>query len=157
MARVSFSIQHLVFCTSVEYPDVRRPYRDNILNGVDFYVPVPPGTEFPFEPSEFWLYVRLYSLADSPGDTRALVVTCSWLDAPDGNPVEVWRRDIGPVRFHHPRAVVDRAWAFRNYGDEARYAFPFPGRYGFRLWHRTRKWPFERTLRQEYVRVEVKS
>jgi hypothetical protein len=114
MARPSFSVQHLIFCTSVSYPDVRRPQRNSTLDGVDFVLEVPPNTEFPFEPLEFWLYARIYSTSDDVGETPPLFVTCVWLDAPDGQEVEVWTHSLGRIAFRQPRVVLERGWPFRN-------------------------------------------
>jgi hypothetical protein len=58
MARPSFKVHYLIFCTSVEYPNVQRPQRSSTLNGIDFVLEVPHGTEFPFVPDEFWLFAR---------------------------------------------------------------------------------------------------
>jgi hypothetical protein len=156
VARPSFVVQHLIFCTGVSYPDVRRPQRNSTLDGVDFVYEVPPNSEFPIEPAEFWLYARLYSTSDDVGDTPPLSVACVWLDAPDLQEVEVWTHALAPVTFHRPRAVIDRAWVFRNYEGGPSYRFPFAGRYVFRLKHPIRKYPGYRVRAEEYVSVEVK-
>jgi hypothetical protein len=61
-----FVLQYLIFCESVEYLDPARPHRDSVLNRVDYVLSAPPGTEFPFEPVEFWLFARFYWLRDRP-------------------------------------------------------------------------------------------
>ena len=156
MARPSFVVQHLIFCTSVEYPDALRPQRQSTLNGVDFVFEVPPNAEPPVEPEEFWLYARFYSTSDLTGATQRLAVTCLWLDGPTGRPARIWSRDLGRVAFRRPRAVFDRAWAFRNVGNERTYRFPGFGRYEFRLWYRAPKTRARRVKAQEYISVEVK-
>ncbi|WP_439621052.1 hypothetical protein [Gemmata sp.] len=149
-----FAVQYLVFCTSVEHPDVRRPQRNSTLSGVDYVFEVPPGTEFPFEPDEFWLYARIYWLRDRPGSTPPLTISCVWLDAPGGKEVEIWQRPVGVVQFTRPGDVRSRAWVFRNTPGDAQYPFPGLGRYVFRLWHPTR-WSGERTRSREYIRIGV--
>lgn len=134
---------------------MRRPLRDSTLNGVDYVFGVPPGTEFPFEPDEFWLYARFYSQSDVTGDSRPLSVTCAWLDDPNGQQVDVWTHQIGRVAFRRPRTVFDRAWAFRNTEGSRKFRFPGLGRYEFRLWHPSRKWPHERVKAHEYIKLEV--
>jgi hypothetical protein len=156
MARPSFVVQHLIFCTSVEYPDVLRPLRQSTLNGVDFVFEVPPGTEPPVEPDEFWLYARFYSTSDRIGDTRPLTLTCLWLDGPTGRPARVWSRRIGRINFRRPRAVFDRAWTFRNIAGGGTYRFPGFGRYELRLWYRDPKTRGRRVKAQEFISVEVK-
>lgn len=155
MARPSFTVQYLIFCTSVEYPDARRPFRDSTLNGVDFVFGVPPNTEFPVEPEEFWLFARLYSTSDQTGDTRQLSIRCLWLDDLSGQGVEVWRRKLPAVTFRQPRAILDRAWAFRNVEGGIPFRFPGPGRYLFQLRYRIREWPRFRVVAQEYISIEV--
>jgi hypothetical protein len=140
----------------VEYPDVLRPQRQSTLNGVDFVYEVPPNAELPVAPDEFWLYARFYSTSDLTGATRPLTITCLWLDSPTGKPVRVWSRDLGRVVFRRPRAVFDRAWAFRNTEGEETYRFPGFGRYEFRLWYRAPKTHARRVKAREYVSVEVK-
>jgi hypothetical protein len=154
MAR-PFVVHYLIFCETVEYLDPNRPHRDSILNRVDYVLPAPPGPEFPFEPTEFWLFVRFYWMRDRPGSTPPSTVSCMWLDSPGGDEVEVWQRDIGRVRFHQPNQVSDRAWVFRNYPNDAPYPFPGVGRYEFRLWHAIQKWGQRRVKRREFIRVEV--
>lgn len=154
MAR-SFVVQYLIFCESVEYLDPLRPHRDSVLNRVDYVLGAPPGTEFPFEPPEFWLFARFYWMRDRPGSTPPLTVSCVWLDRPRGGEVEVWRRSLGRVIFHHPHQVADRAWPFRNFLDHPVYRFPGVGRYEFRLWSRERRLGRRRVQRREYIRVEV--
>jgi hypothetical protein len=139
MGRPSFHVQYLVYCTSIDYLDRNRPHRNSILSGVDFSFQAAPNTEFPFEPEEFWLFARFYSLRDGAGSTPSLTVTCVWLDSPGGQEVEVWHRVLGPVRFLQPFEVLDRSWTFRNFADDVRYPFLGVGRYEFRLWHSTRK------------------
>jgi hypothetical protein len=154
MAR-SFAVHYLIFCESVEYLDPSRPHRDSILNRVDYVLQTPPGTEFPFEPPEFWLFARFYWLRDRPGRTPPLTVSCVWLDPPSGDEVEVWQRPIGPVRVARPNAVIDRAWVFRNFSDDAPYPFPGAGQYEFRLWYQRQPWSVVRVKAREYIRVEV--
>ncbi len=153
MAR-AFVAQYLIFCETVEYLDPNRPHRDSTLNRVDYVLTAPPNTEFPFEPSEFWLFARFYWLRDRAGSTPPLTVSCVWLDSPSGNDPEVWRRRLGPVRFHQANQVSDRAWAFRNAPDFAPYRFPGIGRYEFRLWHPGRG-SGRRVRASEFIRVEV--
>lgn len=155
MARLSFVVQHLVFCTSVEYPNVSRPQRDSSLHGVDYVFGVPPSTEFPFEPEEFWLHARFFSLRDQPFDTRGLFVTCVWRNHPSGQETDIWTHALGPISFRRPQAVLDRGWAFRNTESDRKFRFPGAGAYEFRLWHRTRKWPHERVKAHEYIKLEV--
>jgi hypothetical protein len=157
MARPSFVVRYLIFCESVEYPDALRPVRRSTLNGVDYVFEVPPGTEPPIEPTEFWLYARLYSTSDLAGATRPLTLTCLWLDGPTDKPVRVWSWKAGPITFRRPRGVVQRAWAFRNTGTEATFRFPGFGRYEFRLWYRDPRTRARRVKAQEFVTVEVKS
>jgi hypothetical protein len=154
MAR-PFALHYLVFCESVDYLDPARPHRDSVLNRVDYVLSAPAGTEFPFEPPEFWLFARFYWLRDRPGRTPPLTINCVWLDSPGGEEVEVWQRPIGRVRFSRPSAVVDRAWAFRNFPGDAPYPFPGLGRYEFRLWYQLRAWTEERVIAREYIRVEA--
>lgn len=154
MAR-RFVVQHLVFCTSVEYPDVRRPQRNSTLGGVDYVFAFPPATEFPFEPDEFWLFARFFALADRPFDTRPLFVTCVWRNHPSGQETDIWTHALGRVTFRSPGAVLDRGWAFRNTEGERKFRFPGPGHYEFRLWHPVRKWPHERVKAREYIKLEV--
>lgn len=154
MAR-SFYVHHLICCESVEYLDPTRPYRDSILNRVDYSLRAPPNTEFPFEPAEFWLFARFYWLRDLPGRTPPLMVRCMWRDHPSGAEVEVWRRNIGRVGFRGSDDVIDRSWAFRNFEDTAPYRFPGIGRYEFRLCCLIRKWPWQRVVGSEHIRVEV--
>jgi len=153
MAR-PFAVHYLIFCESVEYIDPTRPHRDSILNRVDYELRAPPGTEFPFEPPEFWLFARFYWLRDRPGRTPSLTVSCVWRDHPSGNEVEIWQRDIGRVRFLRTNEVIDRAWAFRNYPDHAQYPFPGLGRYEFQLWYSGR-WSGVRVKAREHIRVGV--
>jgi hypothetical protein len=155
MARPAFAVHYLIFCESVEYIDPSRPYRDSILNRVDYVLSVPPGTEFPFETTEFWLFARFYWLRDRPGSTPPLTVSCVWLDSPSGEEVEVWQRDIGRVRILRPNDVIDRGWAFRNYPDSAPFSFPGVGRYEFRLWYPIQPWPGHRIVGREHIRVEI--
>lgn len=155
MARPAFAVQHLIFCTSVGYADVRRPHRNSTLDGVDFVFAHPPNAELPIEPDEFWLYARLYSRSDQPGVTPPLSVTCLWLDAPDGAEVEVWTHALGAVPLRKPRGVIDRGWAFRNTEDAKPFRFPRLGRYVFRLWHPARTWPRVRVKAEEFISVEV--
>jgi hypothetical protein len=150
-----FAVHYLVFCERVEYLDPHRPHRDSTLNGVDFALRVPPGTEFPFEPPEFWLFARFYWMRDVPGATQPLIVSCVWLDPPVGDEVEVWQRGLGRVSFHQPYGVSDRAWVFRNAPDAPQFRFPGVGRYEFRLWHALRGWNRQRVVRREYIRVEA--
>jgi hypothetical protein len=154
MAR-PFAVQYLIFCESVEYLDPARPYRDSVLNRVDYVLSAPPGTEFPFEPLEFWLFARFYWLRDRPGKSRPLTISCVWRDHPSGNEMEVWHRDIGAVRFHSPAAVIDRCWAFRNYEGGMTFEFPGLGRYRFELWYPVRVWPNRRVVAREHILVEV--
>jgi hypothetical protein len=155
MAR-RFVVHHLIFCDTVEYLDPNRPHRDSTLNRVDYVLPAPSNTEFPFAPDEFWLFARFYWLRDWPGSTPPLTVSCVWLDSPTGDEVEVWQRDIGRVRFLRPNAVIDRSWAFRNY-DVVPPPYPFPGvgRYEFRLWCPIRQWPWQHVVGHEHIRVEI--
>jgi hypothetical protein len=156
MVRSQFVVQHFVFCASIDYRDRTRPNRNTILDGVDYVFGAPPGTEFPFEPDEFWLYARLYSTTDDIGECRPLTVTCSWLDSPGSeDPVEIWQRAIGPLRFVRPHGVIDRSWVFRNTESEATYRFPAAGRYEFALWHSTKKFPNRRVVAREFVRIEA--
>lgn len=156
MARPSFVVQHFVYCPSVEYQDPHRPHRNTILSGVDYIFAVPPGTEFPFEPEEFWLFARFFRTSDAAGQTRPLWIACFWLDSPTGEEeAEVWARNVGPVVLHHP--VCDRSWVFRNPSGGTRSSFPGPGRYMFKLMHETSKYPNWRVRAREYVRVEVQS
>jgi hypothetical protein len=156
MAKPSFRVQHLVYCSSIEYVDPHRPYRNTILNGVDFVLGIPSGTEFPFDPEEFWLFARFYSNSDLTGRTWPLSIICNWLDSPTGEEeVEVWRRNLGPITFRRPGAVIDRNWVFRNPEGERTYRFPGPGRYAFKLGYDINKWPFWRAKASEYISVEV--
>jgi hypothetical protein len=155
MARPSFTVQHLIFCTGVSYPDVRRPLRNNTLDGVDYVFEVPPDTEFPFEPAEFWLYARIYSTSDDIGDTPPLFVTCVWRDAPGGQETEAWTYSLGRIALRRPRVVLERGWPFRNYEGGMLIRFPGAGRYSFQLWHPTRRWPHKRVKATEYIYVEV--
>jgi hypothetical protein len=155
MARPSFVVQHLIFCTSVEYPDALRPQRHSTLNGVDFVFEIPPGAEPPIEPDEFWLYARFYSTSDDTGDTPRLSISCLWLDGPAGRKVKVWTRPPGRITFRRARAVVDRAWVFRNTDSDKSFRFPGLGRYEFRLCHRARTWPNRRVKANEFISVEV--
>ena len=134
---------------------MRRPQRNSTLDGVDFVFEVPPNAEFPIEPAEFWLYARLYSTSDDVGDTPPLSVTCVWLDDPSGLEVVAWTHTLGREPLRRPRAVVDRGWAFRNYEGGPSFRFPFAGRYVFRLWQATRKYPNVRVKAEEYISVEV--
>jgi hypothetical protein len=154
MAR-PFAVQHLVFCESVEYLDPARPHRDSFLNRVDYTLTAPTGTEFPFEPPEFWLFARFYWLHDRPGATPPLVVSCVWLDSPTGREIEIWQRPLGRVQFYYSGQVSDRAWGFRNVSDSTPYQFPGTGRYEFQLWHPVRRLGARRIKRREYIRVEV--
>jgi hypothetical protein len=129
--------------------------RNSTLNGVDFIFAVPPNTEIPFVPNEFWLYARFYSLSDVIGNTPPLKVSCVWHDSPTGKKAKVWMRNLGSVRFSQPHQVMDRAWVFRNSGDEVQYDFPGLGRYEFRLWHTMKKWPGRKVKAREYMKVEV--
>jgi hypothetical protein len=155
VARPSFVVQHLIFCTGVSYPDVRRPQRNSTLDGVDFVLQMPPNAEFPFEPAEFWLYARVYSTSDDVGDSAPLSVTCVWLDSPDGQEPEVWTHPLGRIAFHKPRATLDRGWAFRSVEGVSSFPFPGVGRYVFRLWTPTRKWPMKREKAEEFISLEV--
>jgi hypothetical protein len=156
MAR-PFVVQYLVFCETVEYLDPHRPHRNSTLNRVDYVLPAPPGTEFPFVPNEFWLFARVFWLRDRPGSTPPLTVSCVWLDSATGDEVEIWQRDIGRIRFLRPNDVIDRAWAFRNYEDDGLSPFPFLGlgRYEFRLWFPERFSQVRRVIGREHIRVEV--
>ena len=156
MVRPSFRVQYLAYCASIEYLDPHRPYRNTILNGVDFVFGVPPGTEFPFDPEEFWLFARFYSTSDLTGDTRSMSIICYWLDSPTGEEeVEIWTRDIGPIAFRRPHGVIDRNWVFRNPEGETTYRFPGPGRYAFKLGYAVDKWSHWRVKAREYISVEV--
>ena len=159
MARPSFRVQYLVYCTSIEYVDPHRPYRDTILNGVDYVFGAPPGTEFSFDPEEFWLFARFFSTSDQAGDSRPLSIVCYWLDSPtelEGTEVEVWRRDIGPITFRRPFAVIDRNWVFRNpLEHDKTYRFPGPGRYVFKLEQATKKYPHWQMKAREFISIEV--
>ena len=155
MARPSFSVKHLIFCTGVSYPDVRRPQRNSTLDGVDYVFEVPPDAECPIEPTVFWLYARLYSTSDEVGETPPLYVTCAWQDAPDEREVEVWTYSLGRISLRRPRVVLERGWSFRNSEDAVSFQFPRLGRYVFRLWHSIRRWPRKRVKATEFIRVEV--
>ena len=155
MARPSFTVKHLIFCTEVHYPDVRRPQRNSTLDGVDYVFGVSPDTEFPFEPAEFWLYARLYSTSDGVGETPPLYVTCVWQDAPGGQEVEIWTHSLGRIALRQPGVVLERGWSFRNYEGGLSFRFPNPGRYAFQLWHPTRRYPRKRVKATEFIRVEV--
>jgi hypothetical protein len=157
MARPKFAVQHFVFSEAVDYRNRARPHRNTILDGVDYVFGAPVGTEVPFDPLEFWLFARFYSTSDLIGDTRSLSIICYWLDSPTGDEeVEVWTRDIGPITFRRPYAVVDRTWVFRNPEEgEKTYRFPGPGTYAFKLGHATNKYPNWRVKAREYISVEV--
>ena len=154
MARPSFHVHYLIFCTSVEYPDVHRPQRNSTLNGVDFVLEVPPGTEFPFVPDEFWLFARLYSRSDRTGILPPLSVTCVWLDSPNGHATDIWTHDLPRISFNKTHAVIDRGWVFRNTETENKFLFPGLGRYEFRLWHSMTRWPNMRVKAREYILLE---
>jgi hypothetical protein len=154
MAR-PFVVHYLIFCDTVEYLDPNRPHRDSTLNRVDYVLPAPPNTEFPFEPPEFWLFARFYWLRNRPGSTAPLTVSCVWHDSPTGDEVEAWQRHIGRVRFLRPNDVIDRAWAFRNHPDAAPYRFPGIGRYEFRLWYPHQQGLGRRVVSSEHIRVEI--
>lgn len=156
MAR-PFVVQHFVFCELIDYRNRARPHRNTILDGVDFVFGAPAGTEFPFDPDEFWLFARFYSTSDQTGDTRPLSVVCYWLDSPTGEEeVELWTRHLGPITFRTAYAAIDRTWVFRNPQDgEKTYRFLGPGRYVFRLGHATKKYPNWRVKATEYIQVEA--
>jgi hypothetical protein len=156
MARLSFKVQYLVYCASIEYIDPHRPYRNTILNGVDYVLGIPTGSEFPFDPDEFWLFARFYSTSDLTGDTRPLSLNCYWLDSPTGEgEIEIWTRNLGPITFRRASAVIDRNWVFRNPEGEKSYRFPGPGRYAFKIGYAINKWPHWRVKGHEYITVEV--
>ncbi|MBY0460608.1 MAG: hypothetical protein K2V38_25100 [Gemmataceae bacterium] len=153
---MKFVVQHFVFCDRIDYRDRTRPHQNSILDGVDYAFAIPAGTEFPFEPEEFWLFARFLRTSDDEGETRPLWVVCYWLDSPTGDEeVEVWARNIGPVMLRRP--VGDRPWVFRNSAGEKTYRFPGPGRYVFKLMHEIDKYPNWRVRAREYIRVEVRS
>src|SRR5579872_354127 len=79
---------------------------NSTLNGVDFVFDVPPGTEFPFAPDEFWLFARFYSKSDRTGVLPPLSVTCVWLDSPNGQSTEVWTHDLPPVTFNKTHGLL---------------------------------------------------
>lgn len=153
---MKFVVQHFVFCDRLDYRDRTQPHWNSILDGVDYAFVVPAGTEFPFEPEEFWLFARFIRTSDDAGETRPLWIACHWLDSPSGEEeVEVWAREVGPVTLRRP--VSDRPWVLRNTADEKAYCFPGPGRYVFKLMHEISKYPHRRVRAREYIRVEVRS
>jgi hypothetical protein len=158
---MKFLVQHFVFCEAIDYRDRSRPHRNTILDGVDYVFGIPPGTEFPFDPEEFWLFARLYLIkgragGDSPLRTPPLWIVCCWIDPQTDEEIEAWTRELPePVTFR--RSVADRSWAFRNPEGEKTYRFPHAGLYVFKLGYWVNRGTDFRVKAREYISLEVQS
>jgi hypothetical protein len=150
MARPKIVVQHFLVCRAVAWDGPAGPHTPRTLEGVSYVFGVPPGTEFPFESEELWLFARLFNENDVAGDRR-LFVDMIWMDSPGGART-LLTHDLGRIPFRPGRPVVDHAWSLRQ------LAFPGPGQYELRLWHRVRwRWAATRTARvvaREYFRIE---